>query len=54
MSLFKKSVPKVGGALLCYPPGDTQARVHLAQPEEGSVIHQIVSIQRRRRAYAEY
>jgi hypothetical protein len=52
MSLFKRSVLKVGGALLCYPPGDTQARLLLAQPEEGNAIHQIVSVPHRHRAHA--
>jgi len=52
MSLFKKSVLKVSDALLCYLPGDTQARLLLAQPEEGNVIHQIVSFQHRHRAHA--
>lgn len=44
MSLFRRSVLKVGGALPCYFP-DAQTRSHLAQPEEGNVIHQIVSVQ---------
>lgn len=52
MSLFKRSVLKVGDALLCYPPGDTQARLLIAQPEEGNAIHQIVSVQYRHRAHA--
>lgn len=52
MSLFKRSVRKVSGALPCYPPGDTQARLLLAQPEDGNVIHQIVSVQHRHRAHA--
>jgi hypothetical protein len=51
MSLRKRSVHKVGGALFCYPPGDTQARLLLAQPEEGNAIHQIVSVQHRHRAH---
>ena len=52
MSLFKRSVLKVGGALLCYSSGDTQARLLLAQPAEGNVIHQIVNVQYRHRAHA--
>jgi hypothetical protein len=47
MILLKRSVLKVGGVLLCHPPRDTQARLLLAQPEEGNVIHQIASVRHR-------